>query len=94
MGKSQAQIQKEYRERKKAKEGGAYKQRERERVKRYYVPIFQRSKKEKKERREKVNKWVTLHRMRKQLDTQNETAPTETSEISTSTSSALTVNDE
>lgn len=94
MGKSQAQIQKEYRERKKAKEGGAYKQRERERVKRYYVPISQRSKKEKKERREKVNKWVTLHRMRKQLDTQNETAPTETSEISTSTSSALTVNDE
>ena len=61
MGKSQAEIQREYRARKKAK-GESYLQRERDRVKKYYVPIPERSKKEQKERRKKVSAWVRLHR--------------------------------
>ncbi|XP_053373914.1 luc7-like protein 3 [Mercenaria mercenaria] len=54
MGKSRAQIQKEYRDRKKAKLGEEYMQKERERVRKYYIPAKELSNKKRKERNEKM----------------------------------------
>ncbi|VDI23174.1 Hypothetical predicted protein [Mytilus galloprovincialis] len=54
MGKSKAEIQKAYRERKKQKEGEAYLKKERERVKGYYVPIEEKPQRKANERRKKV----------------------------------------
>ena len=65
MGKPRAEIQKEYRERKKEKEGLDYLERERNRVKKYYVPINERSRKDRITRREKVRCYVQEHRNRK-----------------------------
>lgn len=46
MGKSKAEIQRAYRERKKLREGEDYFRKERARVTGYYVPIADQSKKE------------------------------------------------
>ncbi|CAG2198148.1 unnamed protein product [Mytilus edulis] len=59
MGKSKAEIQKAYRERKKQKEGEAYLKKERERVKGYYVPIEEKPQRKANERRKKVREWQT-----------------------------------
>lgn len=58
MAKTKAEIQRDYRERKKLCEGGNYLANERERVKGYYVPIETQTKKKADERRKKVRKWV------------------------------------
>lgn len=68
MGKTRAEIQRQYRERKKAKEGEHYLERERERNRKNYVPIAARTKKDQKTRREKVRKYVQDHRMRKRIE--------------------------
>ncbi|XP_071164971.1 uncharacterized protein [Mytilus edulis] len=65
MGKSKAEIQKAYRERKKQKEGEAYLKKERERVKGYYVPIEEKPQRKANERRKKVREWVRQHRLKK-----------------------------
>jgi len=67
MGKSKAEIQRQYRERKKLREGEAYLKRERERVKGYYVPIAEMPKKKAKQRRKKIREYVGRHRMEKKL---------------------------
>jgi hypothetical protein len=54
MGKSKAEIQKAYRERKKMQEGEAYLKKEREIFKTYHVPIDEKAE----ERRQKVREWV------------------------------------
>ena len=64
MGKPKAEIQRNYRERKKEKEGEEYLQKDRER--KYYIPIDKRSKKDTQARREKVKSWVRKHREKKQ----------------------------
>lgn len=72
MGKNSAVNQRAYRERKKAKEGENYFANERRRVKSYYVPVSERSKKEATERREKVRKWVKDYRKRQKDKTKLE----------------------
>ncbi|XP_060565544.1 uncharacterized protein LOC132724624 [Ruditapes philippinarum] len=54
MGKTRAEIQREYRERKKAKLGEEFMKKERERVRNYYVPASELSNKKRKERNEKM----------------------------------------
>ena len=53
-GKTRAGIQKEYRARKKAKLGEAYFQKEREKVRNFYIPAQELSQKKRKERNEKM----------------------------------------
>lgn len=67
MGKSKAEIQRAYRERKKLREGEDYFRKERARVKGYYVPIAERSKKKANERQKKVREAVRKHRENKKL---------------------------
>lgn len=67
MGKSKAEIQRAYRERKKLREGEDYFRKEKARVKGYYVPIAERSKKKAKERQKKVREAVRKHRENKKL---------------------------
>lgn len=50
MGKTRAEIQREYRERKKVKLGEDYHKAERERVRKYYIPAAELSNKKRKER--------------------------------------------
>ena len=64
MVKSRADIQREYRRRKKEKEGEEYLEKERKRVKGYYVPIQDRTPAERKKRRENVRKFVRQHRLK------------------------------
>ena len=66
MPKSRAQIQKEYRERKKQKIGEEYKERERQRTKKYYNPTADLDKIAQKKRREKVRLQVQSFRKTKQ----------------------------
>ena len=54
-----------YRERKKTNEGEAYLEKERKRIRGYYVPIEERSKKEQEKRRYKVRRHVKQHRQKK-----------------------------
>ena len=68
MGKTRAEIQRAYRQRKREREGDSYLEKERQRVKKYYVPIDERSKKEQKARRDKVRKFVQEHRIRKRIE--------------------------
>ncbi|XP_060564869.1 uncharacterized protein LOC132724071 [Ruditapes philippinarum] len=73
MGKSRAEIQRAYRERKKASEGEKYFEKERKRTRSYYVPTVKRSKKDLATRREKVRKNVQKYRQRmKELETQEQ----------------------
>ncbi len=65
MAKTQAEIQKQYRERRKAREGDAYAKAERDRVKRYYVPSHKLSPSDRKERNEKKKLAMRRHRQRK-----------------------------
>ena len=81
MVKSRADIQKEYRRRKKEKEG-AYLEKERKRVKGYYVPIQERTPAERKKRRENVRKFVRQHRLNK-LQEKHQTTRSETPSTST-----------
>lgn len=67
MGKSKAEIQRAYRERKKLREGEDYFRKERARVTGYYVPIADQSKKKANERRKKVKEAVRKHRENKYL---------------------------
>ncbi|CAG2223343.1 unnamed protein product [Mytilus edulis] len=62
MGKSRAEIQKAYRDRKKEKDGNAYLQKERERVKRYYVDTSALSKKKLEQRRTKIRQCMAKKR--------------------------------
>ena len=64
------EIQKAYRERKKASEGMSYLDKERRRVQKYYVPIDQRNAASKQTRREKVREYVREHRARRKLQQQ------------------------
>ena len=52
MGKTRAEIQKQYRERKKLREGEEYMEKERERKRKYYVKTSDLSAKKLKKRRE------------------------------------------
>jgi hypothetical protein len=62
MGKTRANIQREYRQRKKETEGLQYAQKERNRVKQYYKPILARTADDAAKRRKQVNGWVKKHR--------------------------------
>ncbi|KAJ8044972.1 hypothetical protein HOLleu_07881 [Holothuria leucospilota] len=63
MGKTRAQIQADYRQRKKQKLGQAFfLKAESERQKKYYVPVAALTQRQKRERREKVNIRVRKHR--------------------------------
>ena len=69
MGKTRAEIQKAYRQRKKEQMGEeAFLKKEANRVKRYYVPVEQLSQKERKTRREGVAQRVGKHRAWKKKD--------------------------
>ena len=65
MGKSRAEIQREYRERKKKKEGILFLQKERDRVRKYYIPSKELTKSERKKRNEKKLKSTRKLRERK-----------------------------
>ena len=65
MGKTPAEIQRAYRERKKLKEGSTYLEKESKRVLGYYKPIAEVTKKEANSRREKTRKYVQKHRQKK-----------------------------
>lgn len=62
MAKSRAQIQKEYRERKKQQMGEEYKEKERKRAKKYYTPTADLDKTAQKKRREKIRLQVQKFR--------------------------------
>ena len=62
MAKTRAEIQKAYRERKKAKEGSAYLDNEVKRVQKYYHRTVNLSKTELEKRREKIRESVNKHR--------------------------------
>ena len=67
MGESRAQIQREYRERKKAELGQDYYQKERQRIKKYYVPTSNLSKPQQTKRRQKVREQVKrFHKQKKE----------------------------
>ncbi|XP_060579551.1 uncharacterized protein LOC132736439 [Ruditapes philippinarum] len=66
MGKSQAPIQKEYREHKKQLLGAEYQKTERERVKKYYIPSAELSNKKRKQRNEKMKAANKRFRTRRQ----------------------------
>lgn len=68
MGKSRAEIQKAYRERKKAKEGHGYLRRETERVKRYYKPTTELGPHKLRKRRERIRK--CMQQLRQKLKQQ------------------------
>jgi len=71
MGKTQAEIQKAYRERKKLKEGSKYLEKESQRVKAYYVPTANLKRKDAKERREKTRQYVNKYRQKKKTQVEN-----------------------
>jgi len=66
MGKSRAQIQKEYRERKKQMLGAEYQKTERERVRKYYIPFAELSNNKRKQRNEKMKAANKRFRTRRQ----------------------------
>jgi len=68
MAKSRSQIQKEYRERKKLKEGDGYLKKETERVKRYYVPTSELSDRKLMKRRKKVRRAMRKTREKKKTE--------------------------
>lgn len=74
MPNTRAEIQRAYRQRKKEREGEAYAEKERKRVKKYYTPIAQRSKKDAHTRRDSVRGWVQAHRLKKKEAEQDEAA--------------------
>ena len=65
MGKSRAEIQKAYRERRALREGHAYRKKEVERVKKYYVPTSDLTSSARKKRRERTCLAVREHRKRR-----------------------------
>ena len=71
MGKTPAEIQRAYRERKKLKEGSTYLEKESKRVLGYYKPIAEVTKKEANSRREKTRKYVQKHRQKKKTAAHN-----------------------
>lgn len=64
MAKSRSQIQKEYRERKKLKEGKSYLKKESTRVLKYYVPANELENKDRKRRNERAKVHNQTHRRR------------------------------
>lgn len=76
MAKSRSQIQREYRERKKLKEGKAYLKKESSRVLKYYVPAEKLSDKERKKRNERAKTHNQTYRRRQKFQeaNQNESA--------------------
>ena len=72
MGKSRAEIQKAYRERKKAQEGSGYLRKETERVKRYYKPTTEITPKKLSARRKKVRDCMRRKRNRQPANEQVE----------------------
>ena len=70
MGKPRAQIQKEYRERKKQLDEEKFLEKERKRVKKYYVKTNLLTNKEKKERRKSTLERVRRFRKSKQTETE------------------------
>ena len=66
MGRSRAEIQRAYRERKKA-QGGDFLEKDRKRKREAYVPVAKLSSKELKKRRQDVNARVKKHCQRKKL---------------------------
>lgn len=74
MAKTRAEIQKAYRQRKKAKEGGRYKQREVKRVQKYYRSTADLSKSELQERRQAIRQSVAKHREAKRRMSSNESS--------------------
>ena len=71
MGKPKAQVQKEYRERKKAKEGETYLAKERARQKKNYVKVEDLKSDDAKKRRRKTRERVRKHRQAKKEITKN-----------------------
>lgn len=65
MGKSRAEIQREYRERKKKECGDAYLEKERKRVKSYYIPANELSKKEQQKHNESTREGMRKGREKK-----------------------------
>ena len=65
MGKPRAQVQKEYRERKKTKEGETYLAKERARQKKNYIKVEDLKSDDAKKRREKIRERVRKHRQAK-----------------------------
>ena len=65
MGKPRAQVQKEYRERKKTKEGEKYLSKERTRQKKNYIKVEDLKSDDAKKRREKIRERVRKHRQAK-----------------------------
>ena len=65
MGKPRAQVQKEYRERKKTKEGETYLAKERARQKKNYIKVEDLKSDDAKKRREKTRERVRKHRQAK-----------------------------
>ncbi|XP_067662907.1 uncharacterized protein [Haliotis asinina] len=74
MGKTRAEIQRDYRRRKIEKEGENYHRKERERMRKYYVPISERSQKDVRKRRQDVLRWVQKHRQKKREVKEGDTA--------------------
>lgn len=74
MAKTRAEIQKAYRQRKKAKEGGRYKQREVKQVQKYYRSTADLSKSELQERRQAIRESVAKHREAKRRMSSNESS--------------------
>ncbi len=68
MGKTRAEIQKAYRERRIARDGDSYRQKEVQRVQKYYVPTCQLSNRSLHRRREQVAAAVRNHRTKKKLE--------------------------
>ena len=62
---SRAEIQKQYRERKKVKEGEKFLAKERARQKKYFVPIASLSRQDKEKRRQSVRERVQKYRKKK-----------------------------
>lgn len=82
MPKSQAEIQKSYRERKKAKEGRKYLKRETERVKTYYKPTTEITPAQLKIRRQRVRGCMEKKRKeRKERDESQNAEQTESNEV-------------
>ena len=66
--KTSAEYQRMYRERKKKAMGEKYLEKERCRVKKYYTPVAQRSKREQKKIREVNRRRVAQHRAKKKAE--------------------------
>ena len=89
MAKSRAEIQAAYRKRKKEKAGDAYKQRETERVMRYYTPTGKLTKKKRLKRQARNREYQKRHRLKKKAAKNVTCMPVSTS-LSTGCQSSTT----